>query len=49
MGDRIRYGRKKRWGWLWLLAVLPAAGVLALWDGWYWELARYVGVCIRGG
>ena len=46
MGYRIVYGRQKRrfpWGWL----LIPAAAALCR-EGWYEELARYVGTAIRG-
>ena len=49
MGYRIRYERKRR-RWLWWLAAVPGiVGMVMFGGGWYEELARYVGACIRGG
>lgn len=50
MGYRIRYERKKHLAGIWWLAAVPLiGGAVICGRGWYWELVRYVGACIRGG
>ena len=48
MGYRITYIKMRR-RFPWWVLLIPAAGLALLWrEGWYEELARYVGASIYG-
>ena len=48
MGYRVRYDGKGKSRLWWLVPVVVLAAGYGF-ERWYWDLARYVGACIRGG